>query len=270
MNNVVLETLCFEVKKIKPKKWVNDVLTEHDISVLRSEATKYSPFDPLELKKKMFESYEKGVAKIIVKRCDCAKIVILQDNELQTFPWSTWSTIFQWFGKQNSTPWCVYLYASPVNRTLPESGSIGAAELNGGYTYPCKSDCVVIYRYEESTRVLVHELLHAACTDDHSKPVELKEAATEAWAELFLITVLAKGDLAKATELWRIQDRYIQDLNYTVSTFHNVHSMNDYAARYTTLRTDVFKQFSIILSKYTPKRISISRFTSPELDKYLE
>ena len=269
MESIVLKTLCNEIKKIRPKRWTNTSLTPHDIKVLRSEANTESPFDPLGLKKKMFEAYESGSAKVIVKQCDCAKVVILQDNDSQTFPWNTWSHIFQWFGKQNNMPWCVYIYASPVNRVLPESGPIGPAEVNGGYTYPCKSDCVIIYRYEECTRVLVHELLHAACTDDFSKSVELREASTEAWAELFLVAILAKGDYAKALELWNIQDHYIQDLNYTVSTFHNVASEKDYAARYTTMRSDVFKQFSVPLSEYTPKRINISRFTAVELDTYL-
>ena len=269
MDNIVLKTLCNEIEKIKPKKWTHADLTPHDIFVLRSESNNDSPFDPMGLKKRMFEAYENGSAKVIVKRCDCAKVVILLGNESQKFPWATWSTIFQWFGKQNKTPWCVYIYASDVNRVLPESGPIGPAEVNGGYTYPCKSDSIIIYRYEECTRVLVHELLHAACTDDFSKPVELREASTEAWAELFLVATLAKGNYTKALELWNIQDHYIQDLNYTVSTFHNVTSEKDYAARYTIMRTDIFKQFSVPLSEYTPKRIHISRFTALELDTYL-
>jgi hypothetical protein len=270
MSNLVLETLCDEIRKIKPKKWIDDSINDKDISTLRSEAAEGNQFDPLNLKKKMFEAYENGKAKVIVKRCECARVVILQENDSQQFPWSTWSRIFQWFGKPNSTVWQIYLYASPQNRTLPESGPIGPAELNGGYTFPCSPDCIVIYRYEECTRVLVHELLHAACTDEHSKAVEQKEAATEAWAELFLIAVLAKGDSKKANMLWGIQDHYIQDLNYTVSTFHNVNSVNDYGSRYTTLRTDVFKQFSVKMDEaYTPKRIHISRFTSPDLDTYL-
>lgn len=270
MSNIVLNTLCYEIKKIKSKNWIDDSITEKDISILRSEAIGASPFDPLNLKKNMFDAYENGRAKVIVKRCDCARVVILQDNDSQTFPWSTWSRIFQWFGKPNDNVWQIYLYASPQTRTLPESGPIGPAELNGGYTFPCRSDCIVIYRYEECTRVLVHELLHAACTDDHNKSVQQREAATEVWAELFLVAVLAKGDSKKANMLWTIQDHYIQDLNYTVSTFHNVNSENDYGARYTTLRIDVFKQFSVIMEEtYTPKRIKISRFTSPDLDTYL-
>ena len=270
MESIVLKTLCNEIKKIKPIKWVDDSLTDKDKSILHSEATKESPFDPLNLKRNMYEAYERGIAKIIVKRCNCARVVLLQDNHSQTFPWSTWSRIFQWFGKPADKVWQVYLYASPVNRVLPESGPIGAAELNGGYTFPCSPDSIIIYRYEECTRVLIHELLHAACTDDQNKPVELREAATEAWAELFLVAVLAKGESKKAASLWKLQDHYIQDLNYSVSTFHNVNSVNDYGSRYTTLRSDVFKQFGIIAENYTPKRIHISRFTSPELDAHLE
>ena len=142
--------------------------------------------------------------------------------------------------------------------------------MNGGYTYPCKSDCIVIYRYEECTRVLIHELLHASCTDNFSNSVEKREAATEAWAELFLVAVLAKGNFKKAIALWKLQEQHIQDLNYTVSTFHSVQSETDYGARYTIMRDAVFKQFNIVYHKYTPKRIQSSRFTSPKLDVYLE
>lgn len=270
MSSIVLNTLCDEIIKIKSQNWKDDILTDKDISVLRSEANKESTFDPLQLKKKMFDSYEKGKAKVIVKRCNCARVVILQENDSQQFPWATWSRIFQWFGKLSNKPWQVYLYASSVNRVLPEEGPIGAAELNGGYTYPCSPDCIVIYRYEECTRVLVHELLHAACTDDFNKSVEEREGATEAWAELFLVAILAKGDKMKAEELWKIQSQYIKDLNYTVKTFHSVNSSQDYGARYTTLREPVFKQFGVKIEEtYTPKRIKISRFTSPDLDTYL-
>ena len=219
----------------------------------------------------MFELYKNNKAHIITKQISNARICILTENKNEFYPWNTWCRIFQWFGiPKDSSMWQIYIYSSKVKRVLPSEGSIGPEHLNGGYTYPCNSDCIVIYRYEEATRVLIHELLHASCTDNMNNSVEIREAATEMWAELFLVTILANGNYKKTLELWNIQDKYIQDLNYTVKTFHNVNSEKDYGARYTTLRTNVLNNFKLYLDKtYTPKRIHISRFTSPNLDNYL-
>jgi hypothetical protein len=248
--------------------WIDDSLTEEDKKNLESESYSDSRFDTLQLRKKLYDEFLSNQAYTIVKKTDNARIVILTSkNATHQFPnslWNLWAHIFQWFGAPTSgTHWQVYLYASDVKRTLPESGVIGPDHLNGGYTYPCKSDCIVIYRYEEATRVLIHELLHASCTDNHTNPVEIKEAITESWAELFLVALLSKGDKKRAYHLWNIQDHHIQDLNYTVRTFHNVNSASDYGARYTIMREKVFNDLGIKLNtNYTPKRIRSSRFTS--------
>jgi len=276
VSNLVLEKLTEEVEKLyktPTQEWVDDSVTDHDRKILKKEAEQESPFDKLNLKSKLNNSLNQGNANIIVKRNENGRVVILRENKHQNeqYPWEMWARIFQWFGvPKDGGVWQLYLYSSEVKRVLPSDGPIGAEHLNGGYTYPCKSDCIVIYRYEEATRVLVHELLHAACTDDDNKPVELREAATEAWAELFLVSLMSKGSVKKAYKLWKIQDHYIQDLNYTVRNFHHVNKLEDYGSRYTILREYVFRKFGVKLdSNYTPKRVTISRFTTPELDKYL-
>ena len=273
MSNLLLDTLCKEVKKIyknKAPKWDDNVLTEKDKQILEKEANEVSPFDKLNLKKEMYDKYINGSAKVIVKTMNNARVVILTENE--TFPWNTWGRIFQWLGNpKDSNMWQIYLYASQVKRILPNDGPISAEHLNGGYTFPCKSDCIVIYRYEEATRVMIHELLHASCTDDFTKSVEFREASTELWAELFLVALLSKGNINLAEKLWKIQDHYIQDLNSTVYNYHHTKTPQDYGARYTILREGVLNDLRIPLdSKYKPKRIKVSRFTSIELDRYLE
>jgi len=269
----VLEVLTQEVKKLYEEpvhKWRDGIVTEEDKQILEKEANQGTQFDKLNLKHNLYNSLNEGKAHIIVRETSIARIVILTKSPNEIYPWHTWARVFQWFGKPKDKIWQVYLYSSDVKRILPENGPIGPEHLNGGYTYPCNSDCIVIYRYEEATRVLIHELLHAACTDAHDKPVETKEAATEAWAELFLVALLSKGVTKRTYQLWNIQDHYIQDLNHTVRTFHNVNMPEDYGSRYTTLREEVFKQFGVILeSNYKAKRIGFSRFTSPELDNYL-
>jgi hypothetical protein len=284
----VLEILTEEVKKlyeVPVYQWTDGTVTENDRKILKEEAEKESPFDKLNLKRNLYNSLNNGNANIIVKETSAARVVILRENTSQhNYPWETWARVFQWFGNpKDNKIWQVYLYSSDVKRILPSKGEVvGPEHLNGGYTYSCSPDCIVIYRYEEATRVLIHELLHAACTDDNNKSVEFKEAATETWAELFLVTLLSKGYIKKTNNsknakvedayyIWNIQDHYIQDLNHTLKTLYNVKTPQDYASRYTTLREDVFKQFGIQLDpKYSPKVIESSRFTSAELDKYLK
>lgn len=272
--NVLFKELCDSYNSmIKPlETWIDSTVTQKDIDVFKNEALQESPFDKLNLKKQMYHLYVANKATIVCKSISNARVTILTENVNEFYPWKSWNRIFQWMGRPNdSAMWQIYIFSSKVKRVLPENGPIGPEHLNGGYTYPCKSDCIVIYRYEEVTRVLIHELLHASCTDNMSNPVEMREAATEIWAELFLIVVCAQGDLQKSLKLWKIQDHYIQDLNYTVSTNHHVKSYHDYGARYTTMRNDVLNNFKLYLdSNYKPKKIDISRFTSPQLDNYLK
>ena len=266
-----METLIENVKNLNqlpPQEWVDDSLNEEDKKNLETESHSDSTFDTLQLRKNLYNEFISEQANTIVKKTNNARIVILTSKRTnQEFPsslWSLWARIFQWIGAPTSgSHWQVYLYASDVKRTLPESGPIGPDHLNGGYTFPCKSDCIVIYRYEEATRVLIHELLHAACTDNHKNSVEIKEALTESWAELFLIALLSNGDFKKGYHLWKIQDHYIQDLNYTVRRFHSVNRPSDYGARYTIMREKVFNDLGVLLDRtYHPKRIRSSRFTS--------
>ena len=272
--NIIFNELCSSFKEINRRpveNWVDSEVAQKDIDIFKKESEGESPFDKLNLKKQMYDMYKNGKATIVSKQISNARVCILTENKNEFYPWNTWNRVFQWMGKpKDSSLWQIYIYSSKTQRILPEQGPIGPEHLNGGYTYPCKSDCVVVYRYEETTRVLVHELLHASCTDNMNNSVEIREAATEMWAELFLVTVLADGILAKALNLWNIQDHYIQDLNYTVRSFHSVKSSQDYGARYTILREDILNNYKLHLDKnYTPKRIKTSRFTSPLLDKYL-
>ena len=269
--NLVLEKLTEEVKKVYmqiPCVWVDDMLNEADKAILKKEADA-DAFDKLQLKSSMHNAFLEGKANAIVKKTDHARVVILTSHN-HIYPWDLWGRIFQWLGAPKSGVWQIYLYSNSTQRIPPNAGPVGAEHLNGGYTYPCNNDSIIIYRYEECTRVLIHELLHSACTDDHAKDVEDKEAATESWAELFLVALLSKGHMKTAYKLWKIQDHYIQDLNYTLNTYNNVSTPADYGSRYTIMREKVLESFGIILDpNYKPKRVHTSRFTSPALDAYL-
>lgn len=267
LNNILFKTLIENVKKLSNQIWIDDTITDKDKETLKKEAIDTSPFDKLNLKKNMVENPS---ATYVVKKCPFGRIVILTENPNEFYPWNTWGRILEWFGAYYQ----IYIYSSKQKRILPEKGEnqqVGAEHVNGGYTYPCKHDCIVIYRYEEVTRVLIHELLHASCTDNMKNSVEVREAATETWAEFILVSILSKGNLEETKKLWLLQDHHIQDLNYTLYNFYNVKTIEDYASRYTILREKVLESFGFTLdSNYTPKRIKSSRFTSIELDRYLE
>jgi len=267
VNKLLLENLTENAKKLSIQIWEDSIPTEDDIIVFKKEATNESPFDKFNLKQQMYNLFLEKKTKLVSKKCKFGRIIILTENSNEFYPWDTWGKLLEWFDSYYQ----IYIYSSKQKRILPESAPVGAEHVNGGYTYPCKKDCIVIYRYEEVTRVLIHELLHASCTDNHKNSVEIKEAATETWAELFLVAILSKGDKTLAKKLWQIQDHHIQDLNYTLYNFYNVKTLQDYASRYTILRENILESFGFILdSKYTPTRIKSSRFTSVLLDKYLE
>ena len=276
MRNTVLNVLNNEVKKIyslKPNIWIDDQLTEKDLENLKNESYSMGNFDKMNLKKEVYDAFINKEANAIIKKTNNARVVILTNKSSDKFPWITWGRLFQWIGSPiNGSAWQIYIYASEKERLLPEDyNTVGPEHLNGGYTEACNHECIIIYRYEECTRVLIHELLHAACTDDLKKSVEQREAETESWAELFLVSLLSKGNINKIYTLWKLQENYIQDLNYTLKHFYNVNTESDYAARYTIMRTDVFKRFKIYFDKkYNPQKINTSRFTNPKLDIYLE
>jgi hypothetical protein len=137
--------------------------------------------------------------------------------------------------------------------------------VNGGYSYPCRPDTIVVYRLEEATRVLVHEILHAACLDPPTDILELREANVETWAELFMVALCSGGDYAKCLELWTIQSQWIVDQNNIMRKRFNVKEPKDFAWRYTVGREDVLRSLKIDLPKAKGSWTRCSRLTSPQL-----
>jgi len=126
---------------------------------------------------------------------------------------------------------------------------------------------IVIYREEEVERVLIHELLHASCTDDMNKSQEETEVLTETWAELFLVSILANGSKKKAHQLWKIQAQWIANQEAALMQM-GVTCPKSFAGRYTVGRRQVLEGLGIQLpsasSSLEERSISL-RFTSPEL-----
>jgi hypothetical protein len=111
----------------------------------------------------------------------------------------------------------------------------------------CDPSAVVIYRYEEASRVLIHELLHAACLDNPHDDEPIREALTETWAELFLIAIQSGGSKRKAGHLWTIQSQWIADQAAVLESAYKVTTPLDYPWRYTVGRREILSRFRIQL-----------------------
>jgi hypothetical protein len=266
----VLSTLCEEAKKIRELpliQWSKSQATASELGLLKKECETDSPFDPLKLRLNTWKDYKSGKYKLKCHECSIAKVISLVPSHVDA-PLEDWARIFQWLGPASKGKWTIYWLGSSRKREFPLKGApMDSRHVNGGYTTPCSSQGVFIYRIEEATRVLIHELLHAACLDPKGATLPVSEATIESWAELFLIAHRAKGDIKKADDLWKLQSQWIADTNYKAQSDNNVRNSNDYAWRYLNGREHVFRGLGIELPKAhkLPEKAS-SRFTHPALD----
>ena len=268
---LVLDTIVDKIQTNgKAFTWVRDEPTEDDLNHLKKEGNEPSDFDTNGLKKQMIDDLAAGKAKLITKSGPYAKVlaVVYPGTKI---PWETFAKIFVAFGPSH-TPWRVVWFAHPKKREIcfeDANANPGPAHLNGGYAYACMPGSIVIYREEEVERVLIHELLHASCTDDMNKSQEETEVLTETWAELFLVSILANGSKKKAHQLWKIQSQWIANQEAALIKM-GVTCPKSFAWRYTVGRRQVLEGLGIQLPSpsATPslEERSISlRFTSPQL-----
>ena len=223
--------------------------TEEDIQWARHEAEGKEPqaFDQT-LKKEVWENYINKSYHLICKSCAYGKVLAFVPVGTDPVPWDLWSRILQIFG-HTEPAWRIIFFASPAKRLLPAPGQpIGPPNVNGGYCYRCQPATIVVYREEEATRVLLHELFHAACTD-RELPLPEMEAETETWAELALIAMLSGGSERKAKQLLAKQIKWVADTEKTLEARHTITGPQDYVWRYTVGRETAFRRLGIELPK---------------------
>ncbi len=198
--------------------------------------------------------------------CEYARVyAILPDGV--SVPTEDWGYLFQWLGPpKDGGKWKVFWMGAATPRKFPSAGNLAAEHLNGGYTNACSTRGIFIYRLEEATRVLVHEMLHAACLDPPVDSIPIREATTETWAELFLVAYRSRGIPGQAARLWLLQSQWIADTNQRAARLHNVRGNSQYGWRYLNGREAVLQGLGIVLppaSKGPPP--TSSRFTHPVL-----
>ena len=151
---------------------------------------------------------------------------------------------------------------SPHIREFPRNGPIGPTNINGGYTYPCNHETVVVYRAEDATRVLIHELQHSACLDHEELGIDRVEAETEAWAELFYCAFLSHGDTGLFHWMISSQSAWILAQNARVRTYIN--KTQAFPWRYTIGKELVWRRWGILVeSDVDGYRINSLRLTAP-------
>lgn len=289
--SVVLETIMKRmVNTKKPFEWVRDEPTEDDLRHIQKEG-KESPsiYDELDLRGQMIDELQAGRAVLKTWQGPFAKVlaVVYPDTKI---PWATFGKIFTAFGppREGGAPWRIVWFAHPKKREFPSANAEGfqsrsnitnertsqvthvtPKHINGGYAYACAPETIVIYREEEVERVLIHELLHAACTDNMENPEWLREVLTETWAELFLVAILANGSLRKAKQLWKIQAQWIANQQHVLTTEYGVLTPDSFPWRYTVGRASALQNLGITLPPPSSQpRADLGnslRFTSPRL-----
>ena len=148
--------------------------------------------------------------KILLNKQDIV-YYIYESDEKNHPDWKVWAYACSLLSPHKSVR--VVYYACTRQRYYPAHYQpIGPEHINGGETLPCDPTTIKIFRKEESFRVLLHELLHASCSDldltYNNHMIPYNEANTEAWAEIILCGILTKGVPSSWKTLFDKQLRY--------------------------------------------------------------
>lgn len=257
------------------EKWIDDSPKLSDTDLLKESAQTNSAIDEVNFRAEMISKWQMEGSNVSIKIKELpgrVRVVFLgTDEQWSQIPWGTWSRIFQ--AVEHSIGHVLF-YANPRIRVDPAPDHLlKPKEINGGYSYLCKQELVVIYRFEEATRVLLHELLHTLCFDKE-KSVEDLEAHTEAWTEVFLCALLSKGSTVTFNRLWKKQVHWMTEQANSLRIEHSVNTSADYAWRYMLGKKEVLEALGF-LNGYTTGDIlhtptSSLRFTTPEWDEVMQ
>ena len=176
--------------------------------------------------------------------CELGEILLVSLHEAPFYPaWNTWWRAIRLLSK---TPVRIVIFGHPRRREVPSSKNIvGPEDVNGGSANRCDAKTIVIYRKEEATRVLIHELLHGSCSDPYYKTTPHIEADTEAWAEMILCGMTAKGQTSPWIRFMKEQISWTMRQTNVLRRQYNVHGPGDYAWRYITGKLEVWERLGI-------------------------
>jgi hypothetical protein len=249
---------------------------------IRRRAEEPAFVDPHNTRSQLFSAFLRGEASAVIRECPLAHIIYLSESPYPAVaasevPWDTWGRIFQAFSahsgatSRENKKWRVIIFGSSKCREFPPEGTLLAPEhINGGSAYRCEPASILIVRKEEMTRVLVHELFHAACSDDMNHDIETVEAHTEAWAEFMLAAIMSRGLQPRFCKLWPYQVAYAEKQAALCHQRGNIRDPKDYGCRYITMRIDAWHKEGLYPTCPLPPpskvKVNTLRFTSELLD----
>jgi hypothetical protein len=255
--NSVLDSIRHEYIQPAPIWTVSYTIDPKDMEYLHNECTVGSEFDPKNRRKTMYNDMLSGRISTMVSTCPYGKVITILENADQVLdiPWALWGRIMRLYAekdKASQTPFKVFFLANTHMRAFPENGPITPENINGGYTYPGNRETIMIYRAEDATRVLIHEMMHSCSLDNHANGVDQVEAETEAWAELVYVALLSKGVKKDFHELLRKQAEWMRKQNMKVKQHMRQPESKEFPWRYTIGKEDVWRKWNITESKDRP------------------
>ena len=254
--------------------WIDDSARRQDIAILEKYAIADSPIDEVNFRAEMLAKWREKGSNVNLKVRELpgrTRVVFLgTDEQWSQIPWAFWARIFQAIEHPIGH---TLIYAHPQLRVDPtEARNLSAADINGGFSYLGHQEVIVLYRYEELTRVLLHELLHTLGFDSE-KGVEDLEAHTEGWTELFLCALLSRGHVNKFTKLWTEQVNWMAEQVESLQVEYNVNTRVDYAWRYMKGKMELLESMGFLrgfIRKRLQKPTTSLRFTVPSWDAEMQ
>lgn len=257
--SILIDTLLNRVKKEFdqiPIQWENTIISNKDMNFLRKECNTESEFDQTNKRKKMFDELIKGNLVMVACKCYYGQIVAIFETieQIAELPWDLWGRILRMFyDKDNRKPFKIFFLANRSLRVFPHGlKPIQPENINGGYTYSCNPETIVIYRAEDATRVLIHELQHSCCLDNLAHGLDIVEAETEAWAELFYIAILSQGNVRIFNNLLQKQSEWIIKQNTKVKKHIKKSESTEFPWRYTIGKEEIWNNWNILNKSITP------------------
>jgi hypothetical protein len=220
-------------------------VTHGDLLYIFKTASEDDPFDTNGLKKESASAIGAGRATVLKSVCALGEILVVSFKESPLKPqWNTWWRAVRLLSPKK--PVRILIFGHPKERIAPPPPQrIEPAHVNGGMAMRCDPQTIVLYRKEEVTRVLLHELLHASCSDPYHKDTPQIEADTEAWAEMLLCAMAARGRPQGWVRHMYEQIAWAVKQASALQTVYRVYSPKDYAWRYLIGRLDVWRALGL-------------------------
>ena len=266
--SIIIDPLVDRVKiefTLNPPEWKTTEFTLEDLAFLDKECNTVSEFDQTNKRKQMYDSIVSGEGHVVKFKNKFGQLIIILETpeQLEEMPLQLWGRILRMFYEKSKKPFKVHLLANSSLRLFPKKDKpIEPENINGGYTYRCNPETIIIYRAEDATRVLIHELQHSCCLDNTNFGIDQIEAETEAWAELIYTALLSEGNPEIFEELLEKQSAWIIQQNKQVRK-HMQHPF-DFPWRYTIGKEEVWRRWNILrITNYKVNLNNSLRLTCP-------